>query len=64
MKLHAQVVSINTLVKLREISSQEMMNMKQNLTEFEELLRFYALPDIDAVNSVVSKDLHLDNIVI
>ena len=34
------------------------------MTEFEEYLRLYILPDIDTVNSIVSKDLQLLNGVI
>ena len=35
-----------------------------NCTGFEEYLRFYTRPNIDIVNTIVSKDLHLPNVVI
>ena len=35
-----------------------------NCAQFAEYLKFYALPDIDAVNTIVSKELHLHNAVI
>ena len=35
-----------------------------NCVQFAEYLKFYALPDIDAVNTIVSKELHLHNAVI
>ena len=32
-----------------------------NCAQFAECLKFYALPDIDAVNTSVSKKMHLHN---
>ena len=34
-----------------------------NCAQFAEYLKFYAIPDIDAVNTIVSKELHLHNAV-
>ena len=34
-----------------------------NYARFEEYLKFYALPDIDADNTIVSQELHLHNAV-
>ena len=34
-----------------------------NCAQFAEYLKFYALPDIDAVNTIVSKEMHLHNAV-
>ena len=34
-----------------------------NFTQFAKYLKFYALPDIDAVNNIASKKLHLRNTV-
>ena len=30
-----------------------------NCAQFAEYLKFFALPDIDAINTIVSKELHL-----
>ena len=35
-----------------------------NRVQFAEYLKFYALPDIDAVNTIVSKEPHLHNAII
>ena len=35
-----------------------------NCVQFAEYLKFYALPDTDAVNTIGSKELHLHNTVI
>ena len=32
-------------------------------SQFAEYSKFYALPDVDVVNTIVSKELHLDNVV-
>ena len=40
--------------------------MYQHLTnwaQFAEYLKFYALPDIDVVNTIVNKEMHLHNAV-
>ena len=34
-----------------------------NCAKFEKYLNFFALPDIDAINTIVSKVLHLHNAV-
>ena len=34
-----------------------------NCTQFAEYLKFYALPDLDVVNNIVSRELHLHNAV-
>ena len=34
-----------------------------NCAQFAEYLKFYALPDIDAVNTIVNKETHLHNAV-
>ena len=34
-----------------------------NFTQFPKYLKFYALPDIDAVNNIANKKLHLHNAV-
>ena len=35
-----------------------------NCVQFAEYLKLYALPDTDAVNTIVSKELHLHNAII
>ena len=40
---------------------QPMYLYLTNCVQFAEYLKFYALPDIDAVNTIVSKELHLHN---
>ena len=35
-----------------------------NCAQFAEYLNFYTLPDIDVVNTIVSKELHLHNAII
>ena len=42
---------------------QPMYQHFTNCVQFPEYLKLYALPDIDAVNSIVSKELHLHNAV-
>ena len=32
-----------------------------NYAQFAEYLKFYALPDLDDVNTIVSKEMHFDN---
>ena len=34
-----------------------------NCARFAEYLKFYALPDIDVVNTIVNKEMHLHNVV-
>ena len=38
---------------------QPMHQHLTNCAQFAEYLKFYALPDIDAVNTVVNKEMHL-----
>ena len=62
IELRVQVVAINTLEKLTEIligrmgehgtkPDQPMYQHLKNCAQFAKYLKFYALPDIDAVNS-------------
>ena len=43
--------------------SQPMYQHLRNCAQYAECLRFYALPDTDAVNAIVSKQMHLHNAV-
>ena len=54
------------ITRLDEQGTKPDQPMYQHLTncgQFAEYLKFYALPDIDAINTIVSKELHLHNAV-
>ena len=42
---------------------QPMYQHHTDCVEFAEYLKFYVLPDIDGVNNITSKELHLHNVV-
>ena len=57
----------NIITRIDEHGTKPDQPMYQHLTNcagFEEYLRFYALPDMDTANTIVSKDLHMHNAVI
>ena len=56
----------NIITRLDEHGTKPDQLMYQQLTncaQFAEYLKFYALPDIDAFNTIVSKELHLHSAV-
>ena len=42
---------------------QPMYQLLTNCAQFAKYLKFYALPDIDVVNTIVNKEMHLHNAV-
>ena len=57
----------NIITRLDERGTKPDQPMHLHLTycvQFAEFLKFYALLDIDAVNTIVSKEPHLHNVVI
>ena len=57
----------NIITRLDEHGTKPDQPMHLHLTncvQFAEYLKFYALPDIDAVNTIVSKEPHLHNAII
>ena len=44
-------------------ANEPMYQHLTNCAQYAEYLQFYALPDIDAVNTIVSKQMHLQNVV-
>ena len=56
-----------TIARIDEHGTEPNQPVHQHLTsctKFEEYLWFYTLPDIDTINIIVSKDLHLHNAVV
>ena len=57
----------NIIMRMDEHGTKPDWPMYQHLTNcagFEENLRFYALPHMESINAIVSKDLHIPNAVI
>ena len=56
----------NIITRMDEHGTKPDQPMYQHLTncaQFAEYLKFYALPDIDGVNTIVNKEMHQHNIV-
>ena len=43
--------------------NQPMYQHLTNCAQFAEYLKFYSLPDVDVVNAIVNKEMHLHNAV-
>ena len=61
---HIEKTDRNIITRMDNNGTKPDQPMHQHLTncdQFAEYLKFYVLPDIDAVNTIVNKERHLHN---